>query len=306
MTVLAADDDPIYQRMLGSILSRWGCEPVIVSNGADALEALQRHDAPELTLIDWVMPRMDDAVVCRRLQDASKYGLYGNSNGQERPRRHSPGPGSGRRRLRDQAVRPEELRSRVRARECLVEMRTRLAERVRELEVANEVIELDPPGDLRIPAEVRLGLYRTTKEALGNVLAHVQAGRTVVRVWIAEEDGALCLAVEDDAQGFDQASAKPGLGSVAMKEFLGAVGGSLKVSSRPGSVATVAARFRLDSGQNVESRVPGSGVRGRGSGERETTASSLAGKQQAREKEDNGGQGKDGPAGAIAQGGNGR
>ena len=56
----------------------------------------------------------------------------------------------------------------------------------------------------------------------------------------------------------------------------------------------------------AESRVPGSGVRGRGSGERETTASSLAGKQQAREKEDNGGQGKDGPAGAIAQGGNGR
>ena len=54
------------------------------------------------------------------------------------------------------------------------------------------------------------------------------------------------------------------------------------------------------------SRVPGSGVRGRGSGERETTASSLAGKQQAREKKDNGGQGKDGPAGAIAQGGNGR
>ena len=54
------------------------------------------------------------------------------------------------------------------------------------------------------------------------------------------------------------------------------------------------------------SRVPGSGVRGRGSGERETTASSLAGKHEAREKEDNGGQGKDGPAGAVAQGGNGR
>ena len=58
--------------------------------------------------------------------------------------------------------------------------------------------------------------------------------------------------------------------------------------------------------EGEKSRVPGSGVRGRGSGERETTASSLAGKQQAREKEDNGGQGKDGPAGAIAQGGNGR
>ena len=53
----------------------------------------------------------------------------------------------------------------------------------------------------------------------------------------------------------------------------------------------------------VGSRVPGSGVRGRGSGERETTASSLAGKEESSRKEDNSGQGKDGPAGAIAQGG---
>ena len=55
-----------------------------------------------------------------------------------------------------------------------------------------------------------------------------------------------------------------------------------------------------------DSRVPGSGVRGRGSGERETTASSLAGKEESSRKEDNSGQGKDGPAGAIAQGGNGQ
>ena len=57
---------------------------------------------------------------------------------------------------------------------------------------------------------------------------------------------------------------------------------------------------------SIVSRVPGSGVRGRGSGERETTASSLAGKEESSRKEDNSGQGKDGPAGAIAQGGNGR
>ena len=56
----------------------------------------------------------------------------------------------------------------------------------------------------------------------------------------------------------------------------------------------------------LRSRVPGSGVRGRGSGERETTASSLAGREESSRKEDNSGQGKDGPAGAIAQGGNGR
>ena len=42
----------------------------------------------------------------------------------------------------------------------------------------------------------------------------------------------------------------------------------------------------FDTAPAESSRVPGSGVRGRGSGERETTASSLAGKQQAREKEE--------------------
>ena len=60
-------------------------------------------------------------------------------------------------------------------------------------------------------------------------------------------------------------------------------------------------------GTGPDSRVPGSGViRGRGSGERETTASSLAGKEESSRTEENSGQGKDGPAGAIAQGGNGR
>ena len=67
------------------------------------------------------------------------------------------------------------------------------------------------------------------------------------------------------------------------------------------------ARFHSIARVSVLSRVPGSGViRGRGSGERETTASSLAGKEESSRKEENSGQGKDGPAGAIEQGGNGR
>ena len=72
------------------------------------------------------------------------------------------------------------------------------------------------------------------------------------------------------------------------------------------SPAAIRRSFCLSSKKVHQSRVPGSGVRGRGSGERETTASSLAGKEESSKKEDNGGQGKDGPAGAVAQGGNGR
>ena len=74
---------------------------------------------------------------------------------------------------------------------------------------------------------------------------------------------------------------------------------------RPEGITSERADLRPSS-TRPRSRVPGSGVRGRGSGERETTASSLAGKEESSRKEDNSGQGKDGPAGAIAQGGNGR
>ena len=104
--------------------------------------------------------------------------------------------------------------------------------------------------------------------------------------------------------GADEYVIKP----VARREFLARVHSLLR-RAQPPSAAPMEysdSFLTLNLLTHEGSRVPGSGVRGRGSGERETTASSLAGKQQAREKEDNGGQGKDGPAGAIAQGGNGR
>ena len=82
---------------------------------------------------------------------------------------------------------------------------------------------------------------------------------------------------------------------------------TITVIPTEGSGGTVVTNTARVTSGSEESRVPGSGViRGRGSGERETTASSLAGKEESSRKEDNSGQGKDGPAGAIAQGGNGR
>ena len=80
----------------------------------------------------------------------------------------------------------------------------------------------------------------------------------------------------------------------------------LQLPAQPPLQLIPTSELEFSSEAAAASRVPGSGVRGRGSGERETTASSLAGKEESSRKEDNSGQGKDGPAGAIAQGGNGR
>ena len=54
------------------------------------------------------------------------------------------------------------------------------------------------------------------------------------------------------------------------------------------------------------SRVPGSGVRRGGVWSKRDHRVILSGQNRSSRKEDNGGQGKDGPAGVVAQGGNGR
>ena len=117
-----------------------------------------------------------------------------------------------------------------------------------------------------------------------------------------------------------QCSQKTGIGSRASlnQHFFPGLIDEVEIFDRALSASEVQSIYTADSKGKVKptatptptptptSRVPGSGVRGRGSGERETTASSLAGKEESSRKEDNSGQGKDGPAGAIAQGGNGR
>lgn len=74
MRVLIADDDPVPRLMLSRLVSAWGLDMVIVSNGIDAWEALQREDAPRLAIIDWMMPGMDGIEICRKVR--SQNGSY--------------------------------------------------------------------------------------------------------------------------------------------------------------------------------------------------------------------------------------
>ena len=65
MKVLVADDDPVYQDLLESLLLQWQFEPIVVSDGLGAWEIMQRHDAPPVVLLDWMMPIMDGFEVTR-------------------------------------------------------------------------------------------------------------------------------------------------------------------------------------------------------------------------------------------------
>jgi len=67
-TVLIAEDDPIFRRILQSWLQRWDYRVIAVDNGLEAWDALQKEGAPQMAILDWMMPGMDGIELCRRIR----------------------------------------------------------------------------------------------------------------------------------------------------------------------------------------------------------------------------------------------
>lgn len=72
MKILIAEDDPVSRHVLTANLRNWGHEVVAVSNGLEAWQALQKVDAPHLAILDWMMPAMEGPEVCRRLRQSAR------------------------------------------------------------------------------------------------------------------------------------------------------------------------------------------------------------------------------------------
>ena len=65
MRVLIADDDPVSRRMLQAFLEKWSYEVVVAANGTHAWELFGCEDAPQLAILDWMMPGMTGVEVCQ-------------------------------------------------------------------------------------------------------------------------------------------------------------------------------------------------------------------------------------------------
>ncbi|MCX8033246.1 MAG: diguanylate cyclase [Thermoleophilia bacterium] len=68
MKVLVADDDPASRLLLQRVLSRWGYEVVSAADGEEAWQILSGPDAPDLAVLDWMMPGLDGVEICRRIR----------------------------------------------------------------------------------------------------------------------------------------------------------------------------------------------------------------------------------------------
>ena len=96
------------------------------------------------------------------------------------------------------------------------------------VDITLDVTVVEPP-----PRDVKMALYRTTQEALNNVLKHAQA--TQVHVAGRCEAERVELSIRDDGRGFDFESIPPDhLGLSIMRERADAIGARLSIDSAVG------------------------------------------------------------------------
>jgi two-component system, cell cycle response regulator len=69
--ILIAEDDPVSRRLLELFLVQWGFEVSIATTGTEALQMLERLDAPRLAILDWMMPGMEGVQVCQKLRESA-------------------------------------------------------------------------------------------------------------------------------------------------------------------------------------------------------------------------------------------
>src|SRR5579864_9501341 len=70
--VLIAEDDPIFRRILENWFKRWDYSVTSVEDGLNAWEILQKEDAPQLAILDWMMPGVDGIELCRRIRSRTQ------------------------------------------------------------------------------------------------------------------------------------------------------------------------------------------------------------------------------------------
>jgi DNA-binding response OmpR family regulator len=141
VSILVAEDDSVTRRLLESTLGRLGWDVIPTADGTAAWHALQTlrgKDAPELVLLDWMMPGMDGIEICRKLRTTPGFELIYiillTSRGEKEDL--AMGLMAGANDYITKPFHPAELESRVRVGLRMVKLQTSLAVRIHELEEA--------------------------------------------------------------------------------------------------------------------------------------------------------------------------
>jgi DNA-binding response OmpR family regulator len=137
--ILIAEDDHVSSRLLEVRLTNWGFDVVTTRDGMEAWEMLQQEDAPQLAVLDWMMPGMDGVEVCRRMREREGEGSFTYVillTAKIRKEEVSEGLDAGADDYVTKPFNPQELHARIQVGIRMIEMQNRLAEHVKKLEEA--------------------------------------------------------------------------------------------------------------------------------------------------------------------------
>jgi len=76
MSILLVEDSAIDTYQITNYLKDWGLDFEAVGDGSKAWEILQKPDAPNLLLLDWMLPGIDGIELCRRIRTLGADGAY--------------------------------------------------------------------------------------------------------------------------------------------------------------------------------------------------------------------------------------
>jgi sigma-B regulation protein RsbU (phosphoserine phosphatase) len=141
MKILVAEDDAVTRKLLAATLERLGWEVITTSDGSDAwhaLEALGGKNAPEVVVLDWMMPGMDGIEICRKLRSTPGFEFIYIILLTSRSEKEDLAMGlmAGANDYIAKPFHPIELESRVRVGQRMAKLQRSLATRVTELEEA--------------------------------------------------------------------------------------------------------------------------------------------------------------------------
>ncbi len=72
MRILVAEDNAVFQKILENNLKAWGYEVVLASDGTEAWKILCGPTAPQLAVLDWMMPGMSGIELCKKIRQENR------------------------------------------------------------------------------------------------------------------------------------------------------------------------------------------------------------------------------------------
>jgi len=213
MRILVAEDEAMNRRLLEVSVRKWGHEPIIASDGAEAWKLLNSPDAPSIAMLDWMMPGIDGVEICRRLRESPEqrmiYVIMVTTNA--RPADIVEGLEAGADDYVTKPFDPQELRARVDVGVRMVALHRRLAERGRSLASARARLEDQArfesavggmsDGIATVDAQWRLSYANRSAELLLNLVDEDYAGRLLRDILEPFELSQDPTAIEESAEG---------------------------------------------------------------------------------------------------------